>query len=58
MLVAPPTREVLAQADQFDQVLLGELRDTRDVTDELRKLKAKVAKFPKLQASSQSSPLG
>ena len=51
MLLAPPTREILAQTDQFDQVLLGELRDPMDVTDELRKLRAKVAKLPKGQGA-------
>lgn len=51
MLLAQPTREVLTQADDLDRVLLGELRDPRDITDELHKLKAATTKLPNGQGA-------
>ena len=46
LLLAKPTRDLLTQTNSLDRVVLGELHDPRDVTDDLHKLKATAAELP------------
>lgn len=55
MLLAQPTREVLSQADNLDRVLLAELHDPRDITEDVNKLKAMTAKIPTQQGRDIAS---
>lgn len=55
VLLAHPTREVLAQADNLDRVLLGELRDPREIAEDVNKLKTMAARLPKEQGTEIAS---
>jgi hypothetical protein len=47
ILLHKPAQDVLAQADQVDRVLLDGLQDPRNVTEDLSKLRARIAALPK-----------
>lgn len=47
MLLHKPAQDVLAQADQIDSALLEGLQDPRNITEDLRKLRASIAALPK-----------
>lgn len=49
MLLDPPTRNVLRQADELDRALLGGLQDPRNIAEDMRKLRDRVSKLPKGQ---------
>ncbi len=55
MLLAQPTREVLSQADNLDRILLAELHDPRDITEDINKLKTLTAKIPTEQGADINS---
>lgn len=47
LLLNESVRSILTQADQIDRALLNGLQDPRSISDEMRKLRAQIAKLPK-----------
>jgi hypothetical protein len=47
MLLNDSARSIFAQADQIDRALLSGLQDPRSISDDMRKLRAQIAKLPK-----------
>jgi hypothetical protein len=46
ILLDSPARNVLKQADELDRALLGGLQDTRNIADDMRKLRDRISKLP------------
>jgi hypothetical protein len=51
MLLHKPAQDVLAQADQIDRALLDGLQDPRNITEDLSKLRTRIAALPKKEGA-------